>query len=44
MKEVFQSLIECYREDKMFNFEDVIDDIIPFILTLNEKHIIKIVL
>jgi len=29
------------RENKMFNFEDVIDDIIPFILTLNEKHTIK---
>jgi hypothetical protein len=29
------------REDKMFNFEDVIDDIIPFILTLNEKYTIK---
>jgi hypothetical protein len=29
------------REDKMFNFEDIIDDIIPFILTLNEKYTIK---
>jgi hypothetical protein len=29
------------RGDKMFNFEDVIDDIIPFILTLNEKYTVK---
>lgn len=29
------------REDKMFNFEDIIDDIIPFILTLDEKYTIK---
>lgn len=42
---VFNSIVidkrNIHREDKMFNFEDVIDDIIPFILTLNEKHIIK---
>ena len=29
------------KKDKMFNFEDIIDDIIPFILSLDEKHTIK---
>jgi hypothetical protein len=34
-------IIDKKRGDKMFNFEDVIDDIIPFILTLNDKHTIE---